>query len=141
MPTIIPFIKHNSIIEYLILKRNDVSLWQFVSGGGENNETPIEAAKRELIEETGITAVNLIPLKTNNSIPIRFFKEHRNKKNLYVIPEFCFAIKLDTNKVIISHEHSEYQFSSYSEAYKILKYDSNKTALWELRERIINDDL
>lgn len=34
--------------------------WQFPQGGIENGENIIEAAKRELYEETGITSVNLI---------------------------------------------------------------------------------
>ena len=38
--------------------------------------------------------------------------------------------------VKISSEHSEYRFVEFNEAMDLLKHDSNKTALRELRARI-----
>ena len=44
---------------------------------------------------------------------------------------------LAKNEIIkISEEHDEFKWVSYSEAKKLLKYDSNKSALWELDEKI-----
>lgn len=40
--------------EYAIAKRSDMNAWQFFSGGGEENEAPIQAARREANEEGGI---------------------------------------------------------------------------------------
>ena len=45
--------------------------WEIVEGGGPLGEAPIEAAKRELLEETGITAATwtyLGELATSNSV-------------------------------------------------------------------------
>ncbi|MFK8054632.1 MAG: NUDIX domain-containing protein [Saprospiraceae bacterium] len=45
--------------------------WEIPEGGGPKNEAPIEAAKRELVEETGITAnkwTKLIELDLSNSV-------------------------------------------------------------------------
>lgn len=36
----------------------------------------------------------------------------------------------------LSHEHTEYKWLTYAEAQTVLRYDSNKTALWELNRRI-----
>ena len=48
------FPTQDSEFEYLLLKRSDERWWQGIAGGGEGNETPLEAAKRETFEETGI---------------------------------------------------------------------------------------
>ncbi|MDP2946879.1 MAG: NUDIX domain-containing protein, partial [Nanoarchaeota archaeon] len=49
---IFPFIKDKVGYLYAIFKRSDLGFWQGISGGGEDAETPIEAVKRELFEET-----------------------------------------------------------------------------------------
>lgn len=49
----IPYKYKNGIPIYCILHRSDYGQWQFIAGGGENNETPEEAAKREIIESLG----------------------------------------------------------------------------------------
>jgi dATP pyrophosphohydrolase len=40
--------------EYALLKRSDAGWWQGIAGGAEDNETPLEAARRETNEEAGI---------------------------------------------------------------------------------------
>ena len=44
--------------QYLLLKRvtDRGAFWQGVKGGVENGESLLEAARRELIEETGLSA-------------------------------------------------------------------------------------
>lgn len=37
---IIPYIVDKGEIKYGIFKRSDRDVWQFISGGGEENETP-----------------------------------------------------------------------------------------------------
>lgn len=61
----------NSAKKVLMCARadNKKSEWQFPQGGIETNETSIEAAKRELFEETSITSVRLI---TYLEDPIRY---------------------------------------------------------------------
>ena len=48
-------IVHTIDMEILLLHRQDKDgYWQSITGSLEENESPIEAAKRELFEETGI---------------------------------------------------------------------------------------
>jgi dATP pyrophosphohydrolase len=39
---------------YALFRRADASYWQGVAGGGEEGESPLEAARREAAEEAGI---------------------------------------------------------------------------------------
>lgn len=49
---------------YCVFHRADHDQWQFIAGGGEDNETPLEAAKRETLEESSIRADRWIELKS-----------------------------------------------------------------------------
>ena len=53
-----------------------------------------------------------------------------------VIPEYTFAVRMDTTIWELSQEHTEYEWVDYNTALKRLRYDSNKTALWELDSKI-----
>ena len=49
----------------LALERKDIpGAWQFPQGGLDGDETPLDAAKREILEETGIEESHLEPLTT-----------------------------------------------------------------------------
>lgn len=47
--------------EYAVTKRADIDAWQFLSGGGEDHETPIQAARREANEERWYSTRSRIP--------------------------------------------------------------------------------
>jgi dATP pyrophosphohydrolase len=139
------FLNAGEKIEFALFKREAPEgwvFWQGIAGGGEGNETPLETAKRETYEESGIPMEsNFIKLNTVNSIPITGFKEkHLWEENLYVIPEYSFGVNVSNSIITISKEHTKYKWLRYSEAMKILKWDSNKTALWELNCRLLNID-
>ena len=53
----------------------------------------------------------------------------------YVIPEYAFGVQV-AQQPRISEEHSELRWCDYAEAYNLLRFDSNKIALWELNLRI-----
>lgn len=137
---IIPFMLKNNIPQFAIFRRADMGIWQFIAGGGEDSETPAETAKRECFEEAAIPLDTVLyRLDTINSIPAEIFSEEYRKnwgENCFVIKEYAFAIRIEENIIKISDEHSEYKWVSYEGAMSLLKYDSNITALTELRARI-----
>lgn len=130
----IPYRIVNGIPLFCIFRRADSSYWQFIAGGGENGETPIEAAKRETIEEIGVEPKNIKQLTCVAYVPAEVIAESRRQhwgKNVYVIPEYSFAFECDLEPVL-SNEHSEYKWLKYDEARKLLKWDSNKVAMYEI---------
>jgi dATP pyrophosphohydrolase len=140
---VLPFRKLQGKIEFAVFKRSEEGFWQGIAGGCEDNERPIEAAKREVFEEARIpTHSKFYSLQYKSNVPVNAFAASKYwPKNLYVIPEHYFAVECNNIEIVLSHEHSEYKWASYDEARRLLKWDSNKNALWELNERLLNNDL
>ena len=134
---IIPFKFTATGLKFAIFKRSDICFWQFIAGGGEDNETPLQAAYREMKEETGVSAKKLIPLDSITTIPRFLFNntEHWGS-NIYAIPEHCFAVNVNEEEIRLSSEHTEFQWVKYQDAFDLLKWDSNRNALWELNEKL-----
>jgi dATP pyrophosphohydrolase len=135
---VIPFRHTADGVEFAVLKRSDEGYWQFVAGGGEDGESLIQSAERETTEEIGVAAVGtLIKLDTIASVPKNcFINADSWDKDLYVIPEYCFGINVGDSTIVISNEHTEMRWLRYEQAYNLLKWDTNRVALWELNERL-----
>ncbi len=130
----IPYKWDEGKILYCVFRRVDSDIWQFIAGGGEDNETPTEAAKREIFEESGVVTNDVMALKAMCYIPSNIYRmEHRLgwDADLYVLPEYSFAFEC-AEEIKLSHEHTEYVWLSFDDAIERLRYDSNRTALYEL---------
>jgi len=135
---VIPFRHTAARPEFAVLKRRDAGYWQFVAGGGEDDEFPAQAAQRETKEEIGIAANGrLLQLDSMATVPKKCFAaaDHWGQE-VYVIPEYCFAIDAGASALALSGEHTEVRWVSYDQACSLLKWDSNRNALWELNERL-----
>ena len=131
--------------EFAIFQRSDNSLWwQGVSGGVEQGETIEQGARRELFEEAGIEEpLPLYPLETKSYLPANIFKEKTQKmwgKNVIVIPMYFFAMPYE-GKIQLSNEHTDYKWMHYEAAEDLVYFHDQKTALWELNERLIRNKL
>lgn len=135
---IIPFRRMNDGLEFAVLKRSDASMWQFVSGGGEDGERPVEAAQREMLEEVSLNVDGQLQLlDAMTTIPACVFKDVASwRDDVRVIPEHCFAVDVKDAQPVLSAEHDELRWLTYDQARELLTWDSNKTALWELCERL-----
>jgi len=98
--------------------------WDFPKGNIEINETEIQAATRELKEETGIEAFRLIPGFKH----ILNYKYTR-KSTLISKEVTLFLASSKEDRVIISHEHIGYHWAEINSAVNQLTYSSAKVAL------------
>lgn len=136
---IIPYKIIDKEIFYGVFLRKKQKIWQFVSGGGEDSELPIETVIRELREETAISVKkeNIIQLETKSTIPVvSVTGEFTWGEDVFVVPEHTFAVNINDYDIKLSNEHKEVIWVKYDEAISNLKFDSNKTALWELNEKM-----
>lgn len=134
----LPYRVRERALEVAVLRRADYDLWQFVSGGGEQGETPEEAARREGFEEAGIPPT--LPhrrLDAMTMIPACWFTAWPTwPPEVLLVPEHAFAVEVGERALVLSSEHREVEWLGYDAAVKRLRFDSNRNALWELRERL-----
>jgi len=121
---------------YAVFKRSDNGIWQAVAGGGEDDETPLEAAHREAAEEGGIHSGRIIELDSRFTVPAVEVSGMLWGAKVLVLPEYCFGIEVDNKDLILSDEHDAFRWLNYDDARAILHWDSNKNALWELNYRL-----
>ena len=138
---VIPYKKTEDGVLYCVFKRSDIAdCWQFIAGGGEDEDTtPLDSAKREACEEAGIPReLHFSELEATCSISTECFKNYRHLwgEDCLVIPEHSFAVELKNVEIALSHEHGCFEWVDYVTARQRLRYDSNKTALWELDNKL-----
>jgi dihydroneopterin triphosphate diphosphatase len=132
---VVIFVRRASAIEYLLLKRiaTHGGFWQSVTGSLEGDETHIQAAVREVFEETGIqTKPNrLIDLGITNTFEIAPQWRNRYAPGVIRNEEICFALEVSGAEEIRLDrlEHDEYLWASYDRAMELLYWESSKRAL------------
>ena len=57
--------------------------------------------------------------------------------DIYAIPEYSFGFECK-EEIVLSHEHIDCVWLNYKETSATLKWDSNKTALYELNRKLLN---
>jgi dihydroneopterin triphosphate diphosphatase len=136
---VFPFKKINGRPLFAIFSRSADGKWQGIAGGGENSETPMQAAQRESNEEGNIPfSCSYIQLQTISSVPVNCFRDsHLWGKDLYIIPEYSFGVDVGQIEIKLSTEHNRIRWENYSRACDLLSFDSNKIALWELNQRLL----
>ena len=103
------FIKNNDKV--LILKRSDKvksmkCLWAGVSGIIEKNDaTPLDRAKTEIFEETGITENQIELLKSIEQIKIKSTQYRNHEWNI-----FPFLFKTKNSKINLNWENSDFDW-------------------------------
>ncbi len=128
-------------LEYAIFKRSEITggFWQAISGGGEDDETPLETAKRECFEEAGIPGDSMfITLDSISTIPVEWIFGHmRWGDDELLVTEHSFGVHVQNHVITLSDEHTEFRWVSYETALRMLIWDSNRNALWVLNFRLL----
>lgn len=114
----------------LICRQTPAGFWQSVTGSLESEETPAQAAVRELAEETGIVAA-VNDHGTSRSFPISAAWRRRYAPGVTENLEHEFSVQLPARCDIVLDpaEHSEYCWLPIVEAIAQVSSRTNRAAL------------
>ncbi|MGV6988879.1 dihydroneopterin triphosphate diphosphatase [Testudinibacter sp. P80/BLE/0925] len=116
--------------QVLMLQRNDdPAFWQSVSGSLEAGETALCAAKREVAEETGLSAVGLVDCQ--QSVDFEIFPQfrHRYARDVTHCHEHWFLLPLAQECEVRLSEHSAYRWVTAEQAVTMAKSWNNAAAI------------
>lgn len=83
-------VKHPDRDEYLIAKPVNGDNWSPIMGGIDDNETPEQAARRELAEETGFTDIKSVSW-VGQVFASEFYADHKNVNRI----AYCHVVVVD----------------------------------------------
>ena len=98
--------------------------WDFPKGHLERGERTEDTVRREVREETGIRALDIIP---GFKATIRYFVSYTGARTLKFVAYFLARTKEE--EVTISHEHQGYEWLPYTKAHARLTYKNAKDVL------------
>jgi len=119
--------------QVLMLRRTvPADFWQSVTGSLEWDETPVQAARRELREETGLEAGDeLVDAGQQRRFPILPAWRHRYAPDVDANLEhwFFFAVDRPVPVRMAPDEHSEYRWLPWREAAALASSHTNRDAI------------
>ncbi len=118
--------------QYLMLRRvpERSDHWQGVTGAPEWDETVAEGARRELLEETGLTPIELVPLDFSYSLPMQERWKPLYPDGVAEIVEHAFVAFVEAEEPTLdSVEHDAWRWCTYEEAMSLLFWPGNREAL------------
>jgi dATP pyrophosphohydrolase len=118
---------------YLLLHRiaSRGDFWQGVTGGVEEGEELLEAAKREMVEETGLIPSAMAKVDYAYSFQVADGWRHLYAEGVTEITEYVFIAHVDGRQRprIDSREHDKWQWCDLNRALELLTWPGNIEAL------------
>jgi dATP pyrophosphohydrolase len=129
---IIVYTKNKNIL--LLNKKGKDSMWQSITGSLQINEKPLDAAKRELFEETGIVSNDIIDCKKENIFEIYEIWRHKYEDGVTHNTEHIFKLELDDiiDIKLDSDEHDSFEWVTRVKAAEKVFSHTNRQAIFDL---------
>jgi len=134
MVAVCAMIEHDTSRKILLLKRSEMAaylpgIWEDLGGRIKQFEEPEEALRREVREETGQEIEVLKPLTVFHDYRGEIIAENE----LLIITYWC---KARSDQVVLSEEHSAYQWVSPKEALELAEHAGVRRDIQTLLDEI-----
>ncbi len=131
---------HTPDLQVMLMERADkAGFWQSVTGSVEGDETPKQAAIREVMEETSLDATqfDLQDWQASNVYEIYPHWRHRYAPGVVENTEHLFGLELPSKLTIklTPDEHVRYQWVDWREAVNLVFSWTNVDAIKRLGEK------
>ncbi len=117
------FYLNNGEPEYLILQYG-AGHWDFPRGNVEVGEKDIDAAKREIAEETGIKNLEFV-FGFREKVKFFYRKKGKNIRKEVIY----YLARTDTRDVHLSFEHKNFKWVKFEDALKTLTFETSREIL------------
>jgi 8-oxo-dGTP pyrophosphatase MutT (NUDIX family) len=121
------------LVVHQISYRGD-DFWIFPKGHAEVGEAPAEAASRELIEETGITAITL---DEANKFEVSYSFVHEGVRIEKTVIYFLGIVSDIATHISQPHEIKEIKWCTFEEAEALLTHKNSKDVLAAAKKMLI----
>jgi dihydroneopterin triphosphate diphosphatase len=105
--------------------------WELVHGHIEKGELPVDAARRELREETGLSSTKLYSIAVNP-----FYLMQRDTVQVALV----FAAMVESERVALGAEHDRYEWLSVAAAVKRLSWPRDGESVRYTRQLLKSGD-
>ncbi|NJN45343.1 MAG: dihydroneopterin triphosphate diphosphatase [Candidatus Competibacteraceae bacterium] len=132
-PESVLVIVYTAVGEVLVMRRRQpADFWQSVTGSLNWDETdPLQTARRELFEETGLNDVEVMRCHVRNRFPILPAWRHRYAPTVRENTEYVFRVALPARRAIVLNpeEHTEHVWLARQEAAVRVTSYTNRAAI------------
>jgi 8-oxo-dGTP diphosphatase len=116
--------------QVLLLQRSDSSSfsehWQLVEGKIEENESPVEAIKREIMEEIGVNVkMSEVKLVSHTQLEV--------KEKKYLAVRVVFEVKVDSKEITLSNEHQAFAWYYITEVFDLPLLPGTKEVIEKMK--------
>jgi 8-oxo-dGTP pyrophosphatase MutT (NUDIX family) len=134
---IVPIILSERGLPRFLLIHQTVGHWAFPKGHPEENETPIESARRELMEETGVSNIRML----DGYSYIQNYLFEKEGEQIEKTVTFFAGFVEDEKVVVNKDEVQDFEWLCYQDALERLTYEDSKQLVKDVYARLRTEGL